>query len=100
MTATDTTYYDVTQQVAWTTLWPNATDYTTAAEFGVPSTTSGRTDLHLNLWVWITDLTGTSTYAKKTYGITIIYTWQFLDGKNVRYAMGTVRTIRSNIPSF
>jgi Tfp pilus assembly protein PilV len=100
MTSTDTTYYDVTQQVAWSTIWPGATDYTTASEFGLSSTTVGRTDLHLNLWVWITDLSGTSTYAKYTYGITIIYTWQFLDGKTIRYAMGTVRTIRSNVPSF
>jgi len=100
MTNTDTTYYDVTRQVAWTTVWPGATDYSTASEFGLASANTGQNDLHLNLWVWISDLSGTSTYAKKTYGITVIYTWQFRDGKNIRYAIGTVRTIRSNIPSF
>ena len=100
MTSTDTSYYDVSAQVPWSTMWPGATDYSTASEFGVSSTTTGKNDVHMNLWVWITDLSNTTTYAQKTYGITIIYTWQFIDGGRIRYAIGTVRTVRSNIPSF
>lgn len=100
MTQTDTTYYDVTKQVAWSTQWPNATDYSGASTYGTVSTTTGKNDLHMNLWVWINDLTGTTTYARQTYGITIVYTWQYIDGGRIRYSMGTVRTVRSNIPSF
>jgi hypothetical protein len=100
MFQTDTTYYDVSAQVAWNVAWAGATDYSTATSFGVSSTTTGKNDLHMNLWVWITDLSGTTTYAQKTYGITIIYTWQYKDGARIRYNVGTVRTIRSNVPSF
>ena len=100
MTQTDTSYYDVTALVPWSTIWPGATDYSTASEFGVASANTGKNDLHMNLWIWISDLTGTTTYARQTYGITIIYTWQFIDGGRIRYATGSVRTIRSNIPSF
>jgi hypothetical protein len=81
-------------------MWPHALDYSNASTFGVVSTTTGRTNMHLNLWVWIKNLSGTPTYAQKTYGITIIYTWQFVDGNRIRYSVGTVRSIRSAVPSF
>ncbi len=98
-TSTDTSA--TTAQVAWTTAWPSAQAYTTATSNGVVSTTTGKNDLHLNLWVWIQDLSGTTTAnAKQTYGITIIYTWQYLDGGRVRYAMASVRSVRSIVPSF
>ena len=57
-------------------------------------------DLHLNMWVWINDLSNTSAYATQVYGITIIYTYQYRDGQKVRYIMGTVRSIRSTVPTF
>ncbi|HVU18939.1 MAG TPA: prepilin-type N-terminal cleavage/methylation domain-containing protein [Candidatus Didemnitutus sp.] len=102
MTNTDTSAGATTRQIAWTTLWPNARDYSNAISSGFSgtSTMTGVTDMHVNLWVWITDLSGTTTYATKTYGITIIYSWQFLDGNRTRYAVGTVRSVRSAVPSF
>jgi prepilin-type N-terminal cleavage/methylation domain-containing protein len=102
MTNTDTSAGSTTLRVAWTTLWPNARDYSNAISSGytTAATQTGVTDMHINLWVWITDLSNTTTYAQKTYGITIIYTWQFLDGARTRYAVGTVRSVRSAVPSF
>ncbi|HTZ19850.1 MAG TPA: hypothetical protein VMC06_03125, partial [Opitutaceae bacterium] len=100
-TSTDTQAGDVTAQIAWTTAWPGAQTYTTAASNGVVSSTTGATDLHLNLWVWVQDLSGSTTSnAKQVYGITIIYTWQYLDGGRTKYAIGSVSNIRSNVPSF
>jgi Tfp pilus assembly protein PilV len=98
MTSTDTSA--TTLQIPWSTLWPGALDYTNASSFGLISANTGTTDMHLNLWVWVTDLSGTTTYAQKTYGITIIYTWQFLDGNRIRYTVGSVRSVRSSVPSF
>jgi len=100
-TSTDTAYGDTTTQVPWTTAWPGAVTYATAASNGVISSTTGMKDLHLNLWVWVQDLSGSTTVnAKQVFGITIIYTWQYLDGGRTRYAIGSVSNIRSTVPSF
>jgi Tfp pilus assembly protein PilV len=100
-TSTDTTNGATTAQVAWTTAWPSAVTYSTAASNGVISSTTGKADLHLNLWVWVQDISGSTTAnAKQVYGITIIYTWQYLDGGRTRYAIGSVSNIRSLVPSF
>jgi hypothetical protein len=99
-TSADTTTGAATAQVPWTTQWPGAASYTGAASNGVLSATTGRTDLHLNLWVWIQDLSNVLTNAKNVYGITVIYTWQYSDGGRIRYAMGSVRTMRSIVPSY
>ncbi|HTJ79103.1 MAG TPA: hypothetical protein VL357_08915 [Rariglobus sp.] len=56
-------------------------------------------DLQLRLWVWIKDLTGTGTDATIVRSITIIYQWQVKDGARFRYSIGTVRTIRSDVPT-
>ena len=102
-TSTDTTAGATTAQISWTTAWPSAiaANYATATSNGVVSTTTGKNDLHLNLWVWVKDLSGSTTAnAKQVYGITIIYTWQYLDGGRIRYAIGSVSNIRSIVPSF
>jgi type II secretory pathway pseudopilin PulG len=78
--------------VTWSTAWPGAQNY--------PTGTAGRNDLHLNLWVWISDLTGTTAGSKPMYGITVIYTWQYQNGARTSYIMGTVRAIRSLVPTF
>jgi len=52
------------------------------------------------MWVWVKDLSGSTTYAAKVYSITAIYTWQFRDGNKTRYIMGTVRSIRSAVPTY
>lgn len=76
----------------WSAAWPNATSY--------PATTPTTGDFYLNVWVWITDLTGTGTNATEVYGITMIYTWQSRDGGKVRYGMDEIRSIRSRVPTY
>ncbi len=56
--------------------------------------------LNLNLWLWINDLTGTATNVTQSKAITLIYTYQFLDGGRIRYVRGSIRSIRSVVPSF
>lgn len=90
--ATDTSLADMTTQVAWSTAWPGAQNY--------PTGTVGRTDLKLNMWVWISDLTSASANAQKVFGITVIYTWQYLDGGRAKYNMGSVHAIRSSVPTY
>lgn len=80
--------------ITWPSIWPGATTYA----YSTASPYTG--DFHLNLWVWITDLTGSSANATSIYGITIIYTWQYRDGGRVRYAIDEIRSMRSAVPSF
>lgn len=92
-TSTDTSKDATTQQVAWNSIWTKARTY--------PATRVGLTDLKLNLWVWVSDLSNTSSaQAQRVFGITIIYTWQYRDGARTQYAIGSVRTIRSVVPTF
>jgi type II secretory pathway pseudopilin PulG len=81
-------------QVAWSTIWPGM------GTLNVPTGTAGTNDLHLNVWVWVTDLTNAGVGATSVYGITLIYTWQYRDGNRVRYVMGNVHAIRSKVPTF
>jgi hypothetical protein len=90
----------------WDKVWPHAnpalTPYPTY-DARYPTNTNptpGLSDLHMNFWVQITDLTPGATPLCKAYGIVIVYTWQYVDGGNVKYAMNTVRTIRSAVQTF
>jgi len=56
--------------------------------------------LNLNIWLWVQDLTGTATDVTNSKAITMIYTYQFRDGGRVRSFRGSIRTIRSVVPSF
>ena len=85
--------------LTWSTLWPGARSFPTP-DPNVKTSTAHATDLHLNIWVWVQDLTGSTSNATSVYGITLIYTWQYQDGNNTRYIMGTVRSIRSAVPTF
>jgi hypothetical protein len=85
--------------VSWSSLWPGAQNYPTPSSL-VQTSTAYPGDLHLNMWVWIQDLSGTSTNATTVYGITVIYTYQVLDGARTRYVMGEIRTIRSAVPTY
>lgn len=76
----------------WAAVWPSAQNY--------PTTTPGRSDLRMNFWVQITDLTPTASAKSKAYGILIVYTWQYLDGNRIRYAKDAVRSIRSAVQTF
>jgi len=80
----------------WAAVWPNANTTLTA----YPSTTPGNTDLRMNFWIYISDLTPTATSKCKAYGLVIVYTWQYLDGGRIRYAMDSVRTIRTAVQTF
>lgn len=88
----------------WAAIWPGATSYppspptgtTPASNANVP----GRSDLRMNFWVQITDLTPTSSAKSKCYGILIVYTWQYLDGSRIRYARDSIRAARSAVQTF
>lgn len=83
---------------AWSTIWPHAQNFPTPSSL-VQTSTAYPGDLHLNMWVWVQDLSGTTPNATAVYGITLIYTWQFTDGNKIRYLTGTVRSIRSAVPT-
>jgi len=85
--------------LAWSTLWPHAQNYPTPSSL-VLTSTAYPGDLHLNMWVWVQDLSGTSANAATVYGITVIYTYQVLDGARTRYVMGEIRTVRSAVPTY
>lgn len=56
--------------------------------------------LNLNIWLWVQDLTGTATDVTNSKAVTMIYTYQFRDGGRIRSYRGSIRTIRSIVPSF
>jgi hypothetical protein len=56
----------LTSTNTWSSTWPGANNY--------PATTPGRSDLRMNFWVQITDLSPTSSPKCKAYGILIVYT--------------------------
>jgi Tfp pilus assembly protein PilV len=76
----------------WSALWPNALSTSIPTNTATPRTNN----LHMNIWVWLTDLSNTTPNAQAVYGITIIYTWQFWDGFGTQYFMGSLRNIRSS----
>jgi hypothetical protein len=62
--------------------------------------TNTKDDLEMKLWVWVQDLTGTSPDVVDAKAITVIYNWKTKDGGRERITQGSVRTIRSLVPSF
>jgi hypothetical protein len=84
----------------WAAIWPGRQNDPVAAEVTGTTYTPRIGNLHLNMWVWVQDLSGSTAFASKVYGITVIYTWQFQDGSKTRYVMGTVRSIRSAVPTY
>ncbi len=80
----------------WATVWPGANSTLTP----YPSTVPGKTDLRMNFWVQITDLSPSASPKCKAYGILIVYTWQYLEGKNKRYMLSSIRSIRSAVQTF
>lgn len=58
-------------------------------------------DLRLRVWIWVRDLSDSSTDATNLRGITILYSWRPNNTtSNARSFVGTVRTIRSAVPTF
>lgn len=80
----------------WAAIWPGANSALTPYPTGLP----GKTDLRMNFWVHISDLSPTSSVQSKVYGVVIVYTWQYLDGGLVKYRMDSVRTMRSGVQTY
>lgn len=57
-------------------------------------------DLRLRIWIWINDMTDTSVDATRVRGITIIYAWRAVGAPDKHSFVGSVRTIRSAVPTF
>ncbi len=69
--------------------------------FDINNTPANANDnLNLNVWVWVQDLTGVAANVSNAKAITMIYTWQFKDGNRTRSFRGSVRTVRSLVPSY
>jgi Tfp pilus assembly protein PilV len=56
--------------------------------------------LNLVIWVWVQDLTDIPHNVGGSKSVTMIYTYQFRDGGRLRSIRGSLRTIRSVVPSF
>ncbi len=58
-------------------------------------------DLTIHIWVWIEDLTpsgfGASQQAK---ALTLLYMWQIQDGSTTRSYTGTIKNLRSLVPTY
>jgi type II secretory pathway pseudopilin PulG len=83
-------------QTTWAAIWPHAS----TTNIATASATPYWNDLHLNIWVWVTDLTPGFAASEKCYGITFIYTWEFWDGYKFKYYIGSVRTTHSAVPTY
>jgi type II secretory pathway pseudopilin PulG len=60
-------------------------------------------DLTLNIWIWVQGMdspAAASLAQSRVLGITMIYVWEHRDGRQIRRFLGTVRTIRSFVPTF
>jgi type II secretory pathway pseudopilin PulG len=60
-------------------------------------------DLTLNIWIWVQGMdspAAASLAQSRVLGITMIYVWEHRDGQQIRRFLGTVRTIRSFVPTF
>ncbi len=85
-----------TGTATWASIWPGANSALTP----YPTTIPGKTDLRLNFWVQISDLTPASSVQSKVYSVVIVYTWQEVNGGNIRYRMDSVRTLRSVVQTY
>lgn len=57
-------------------------------------------DLRLRIWLWINDVSDASADATRVRAITMIYSWRPTGAAQARSFVGTVRTIRSSVPTF
>lgn len=77
----------------WASIWPGAST--------APSTTPYVNDLHLNIWVWVSDMSSYGVVATGTaYSVTMIYTWRVNDGGRVRYYDDETHAIVSSVSAF
>jgi type II secretory pathway pseudopilin PulG len=58
-------------------------------------------DLKIHIWVWVEDMTPASaTATQQVKGLTIIYMTEMRDGNNVHTEIDSLRTFRSQVPTF
>ena len=58
-------------------------------------------DLTIHVWVWVEDMTPTGvTPPQQVKGITMVYMTEFRDGGNKRFEISSLRTFRSQVPTF
>lgn len=76
-----------------------AVDNSKSVVIRTPATVPSDT-LSLNIWVWVQDLTGSATNVTSTKSITMIYTYSIRDGGRLKSYRGSIRSIRSVVPSF
>lgn len=95
LTNVDDLSYATTSQATWQLVWPGAIDYSNAN----PATSTGKSHLHLNVWVWVKDESVVAHRSTKIFSITLVYTWAYADGGRVRYVTDTIRSLRSAVPT-
>lgn len=76
-----------------------AVDNAKSVAIRTPAVTPSDT-LSINIWVWVKDLTGTATNVTNAKSITMIYTYQVRDGGRTKSYRGSIRSVRSVVPSF
>jgi type II secretory pathway pseudopilin PulG len=84
---------------AMNTVPPGAIDNTKNITIRNPAVNPNDT-ISINVWIWVQDLTGASTNVTNAKSITMIYTYRFRDGGRVRAFRGSIRSIRSVVPTF
>lgn len=61
---------------------------------------SPNTEMAVNVWLWVTDMSGGIPTAPQAKSITMIYTWQAKDGATIRTFRKAFSTVLSSIPSY
>ncbi len=75
-------------------------DNTRSLEINTAVDTASTDNLQLRIWVWVRDITDNSIDATNVRSITMIYQYRVADGKRARWFVGSVRNIRSDVPTF
>lgn len=58
-------------------------------------------DLTIHIWVWVEDMTPSGvTPTQQVKGITLLYMTEYSDGATKRYEVSSLRTFRSQVPTF
>jgi type II secretory pathway pseudopilin PulG len=92
------------QPTTWAALWPSADNSAPAGAPGPTTPFPSTNNLHVDIWVWVTDLTQQNAAASSTniygnaqtvYGITIIYMWLYNSPAGKQYYIGSLHSIRS-----
>lgn len=67
---------------------------------GTPATLNLSDRIELTVWIWVVDLTDLPNNIGGSKAVTVIYTYKFRDGGRTKSLRGSLRTIRSVVPSF